>query len=235
MNNRGRSGGAVNINISQSQNIKFNDVHFLNNSVVRFYVNSSALFVFLRNTSSTILQLSKCNFQYNNEGRNVIGYIAAGEPSHVLISNCSFLSNKQYDVGLVELNVQSQSALNFADLHFAHNTGNALLYVQLRSSDITVSLHGLHITNNTGSSVLRRGGLLSFRLFEDNCTVNLTRLVYTMNSFTRNGGGLYITGFYRTVFRCYVQDARFESNIGPGQGAVIFSFLQSDNACFYYI
>ena len=235
LNNRGRSGGAVNINISQSQNIKFNNVEFLNNSVIQFYVNSSALFVFLRNTSFTVLQLSKCSFQCNNEGRNVIGYIVAGEPSNVLISNCTFSANKQYDVGLVELNVQSQSMVDFTDSQFANNTGNALLYVQLRSINITVSLHGLHITNNTGSSVLRRGGLLSFRLFEDNCKVNITRLMYTMNSFARNGGGLYITGFYRTVFRCYVQDACFESNIGRGQGAVIFSILQSDSAYVFTI
>ena len=92
--NRGRSGGAVNINISQSQHLKFTHVNFLYNSVIRSYVNSSALFVFLRNTSTTnVLQLSRCNFQYNNEGRNVIGYIVAGEPSNVLISNCSFMAN----------------------------------------------------------------------------------------------------------------------------------------------
>ena len=230
--NRGRSGGAVNINISQSQHLKFTDVNFLYNSVIRSYVNSSALFVFLRSTSTTnVLQLSRCNFQYNNEGRNVIGYIVAGEPSNVLISNCSFMANTKYYVGLVELNMQSHdSVVNFVDSHLSNNTGNSLLYVQLHSSDITVSLHGLQIVNNTGTSVLRRGGLLSFRLFEDNAIVNITRLVYTMNSFSRNGGGLYITGLFRTVFRCYVQDSHFESNIGRGQGAVIFSILQSDSA-----
>ena len=117
----------------------------------------------------------------------------------------------------------------------SNNTGNALLYVQLRSSDITVSLHGLQIVNNTGSSVLRRGGLLSFRLFEDNAIVNISRLVYIMNSFSRNGGGLYITRLFRTVFRCYVQGSHFESNIGRGQGAVIFSILQSDSAYVFTI
>ena len=237
LSNRGRNGGAVNINIinSQSQNIKFNNVHFLNNSVIRIYVNSSALFVFLRNTSSTALQLSKCTFKYNNGGRNVISYIVAGEPSNMLISNCSFLVNRDYNVGVVELNVQSHSVVNFTDSQFANNTGNGLLYVQLRSSNITMSLHGLHITNNTGSSVLRRGGLLSFRLFENNCKVNITRLVYTINRFARNGGGLYISGSFRTVFRFYVQDAHFESNIGLGQGTVIFSNLLSDRVYYFTI
>ena len=232
--NRGRSGGAVNIYVSQSNSVKFNNVSFLNNSVVQTYVNSSALMVFLGNASSTII--SNCSFQYNNGGRNMIGYIVYGrKPSDMLISNCSFMANRDYVVGLIELNIRSQSVVNFVDSHFANNTGNALLYVQLRSSDITVSLHGLQITNNTGSSVLRRGGLLSFRLFEDNCTVNITRLVYIMNSFSRNGGGLYITGLFRTVFRCYVQDARFESNSGRGQGAVIYSILQSDRAYVFTI
>ena len=230
--NRGRSGGAVNIFSNQSNHISitFNNVSFLNNSVIRAYVNSSALMVFIRNTTSAVI--SNCTFQCNYGGRNTIGYIVAGEPSDVLISNCSFLANRDYNVGLVELNVQSHSVVNFTDSQFASNTGNALLYVQLRSSNITVSLHGLNITNNTETSFLRRSGLLSFRLFENNCKVNITRLVYTMNSFARNGGGLYITGFYRTVFRFYVQDAHFENNIGLGQGTVIFSNLISDR--FYY-
>ena len=229
MQNRGRSGGAININVSQSQYIEFSNVRFWNNSVVRFYVNSSALFVFLRNTSSTELKLSHCNFQYNSEGRHTIGYIVAGEPSYVLISNCSFTDNTEYAVGLIELNMQSGSSVDFVNSTFANNTGNALLYVQVRSSSINVSLDGLHVINNTGTSVLRRGGLLTFRLFEDNCIVNISRLVYTMNRYFRNGGGLYITGVFRTNFRCYMQDALFESNIGRGQGAVVFSILQSDS------
>ena len=192
MQNRGRSGGAININISQSQHIEFSKLSFWNNSVVRIYVNSSALFVFLRNTSSTVLKLSYCNFQYNSEGRNMIGYIVAGEPSNVLISNCSFLDNREYDVGLLELNMQSGSRASFINSILANNTGNALLYVQLRSTDVIISLHALHVINNTGSSLLRRGGLLAFRLFEDNCIVNITQLVYNMNSFSRNGGGLYV-------------------------------------------
>ena len=230
MHNRGRSGGAVNINVSQSVGIEFNNVSFWNNSVVRFYVNSSALFVFLRNTSSTLLQLFNCNFQYNSGGRDMIGYIVAGEPSHVLINNCNFQANTDYDVSLIELNMQSHSTVNFANSWLTNNTGNSLLFVQLRSSDIIVSLHGLTVSNNTGSSVLRRGGLLAFRLFEDNCIVNITKLEYTMNQFFRNGGGLYITGSFRTNFKCYVQDAHFVSNAGRGQGAIIFSILQSDSA-----
>ena len=230
MHNRGRSGGAVNINVSQSVGIEFNNVSFWNNSVVRFYVNSSALFVFLRNTSSTLLQLFNCNFQYNSGGRDMIGYIVAGEPSHVLINNCNFQANTDYDVSLIELNMQSHSTVNFANSWLTSNTGNSLLFVKLRSSDIIVSLHGLTVSNNTGSSVLRRGGLLAFRLFEDNCIVNITKLKYTMNQFFRNGGGLYITGSFRTNFKCYVQDAHFVSNAGRGQGAIIFSILQSDSA-----
>ena len=230
IHNRGRSGGAVNINVSQSVGIEFNSVSFLDNSVVRNYVNSSALFVFLRNTSSTPVKLINCDFQYNSEGRNMIGYIVAGEPSHVLISNCNFQANTEYYVSLIELNMQSQSKVNFVNSWLANNTGNSLLYTQLRSSNITVSLHHLNISNNTGSSVLRRGGLLAFRLFEDKCVVNITKLVYTMNHFFRNGGGLYITGSFRTNFKCYVQDARFVSNVGRGHGIIIFSALQSDSA-----
>jgi len=140
LNNRGRSGGAVNINISQSQNVNFNNVNFLYNSVVCPYVNSSALFVFLRNTS-TILELSSCIFWYNYDGRNTIGYIVADKPSNVLINNCSFVANKEYDVGLIELNMQSHSNVNLMDSHFYDNIGNALLYVQLRSSHVTVSYY----------------------------------------------------------------------------------------------
>ena len=224
--NRGRSGGAINIDSSRSNHssITFNNVIFCNNSVIQPYVNSSALMVNIRNASSAI------SFQCNHGGRNVIGYIVPGESSDVFVNNSIFLANRDYNVGLVELNIQSHSVISFTNSQFANNTGNALLHVQLRSSNIAVSLHGLHITNNKGSSFLRRGGLLSFRLFEDNCTVNITRLVYTMNSFTRNGGGLYITGSYRTNFSCYMQDAHFESNIGRiySQGVVIFSTLQSD-------
>ena len=230
IHNRGRSGGAININVSQSLGIEFNRDSFLDNSVVRIYVNSSALFVFLRNTSSTLLQLLNCNFKYNSEGRNMIGYIVAGEPSHVLISNCNLQDNTDYDVGLIELNMQSQSKVNFMNSLLGNNTGNSLLYMQLRSKNITVCLYGLHISNNTGTSVLRRGGLLAFRLFEDSCMINITKLVYTMNRFSRNGGGLYITGSFKTNFKCYVQDARFVSNIGRGHGVVIFSILQSDSA-----
>ena len=233
--NRGRSGGAVNINISQSHGIKLNKVKFSNNSVVRRYVNSSALFVFLRNTSSTLLQLLNCDFLYNNEGRNMIGYIVAGEPSYVYISNTSILANKEYNVGLFELNMQSQSVVNFVNSNLINNTGNALLYIQLRSSNVNISLHGLHISNNMGSSTLRRGGLLSFRLFEDNCTVNLTRLTYIMNSYSRNGGGLYLTGLFRNNFNFFVKDAHFESNTGRGHGSIIFSVLQSDSAYLFTI
>ena len=235
MQNRGRSGGAININISQSQHIEFSNLSFWNNSVVRIYVNSSALFVFLRNTSSTELKLSHCNFQYNSEGRNMIGYIIAGESSNVLISNCNILDNREYDVGLIELNMQSGTRVNFINSILANNTGNALLYVQLRSTDVTISLHSLHVINNTGSSILRRGGLLVFRLFEDNCIVNITRLVYSMNSFSRNGGGLYITGLFRTNFKCYLQDSHFKSNIGRGHGAIIFTFLQSDSTYVFTV
>ena len=235
MQSRGRSGGAININVSQSQYIEFNNVSFWNNSVVQFYVNSSALFVFLRNPSSTVLKLSHCNFQYNSEGRNMIGYVIAGEPFNVLISNCTFMNNREYDVGLIELNMQSGTRVNFINSILANNTGNALLYVQLRSTDVTISLHGLHIINNTGSSLLRRGGLLAFRLFEDSCIVNITRLVYNMNSFSRNGGGLYITGLFRTNFKCYLQDNLFENNIGRGHGAIIFTFLQSDSTYVFTV
>ena len=235
MQNRGRSGGAININISQSQHIEFSKLSFWNNSVVRIYVNSSALFVFLRNTSSTVLKLSYCNFQYNSEGRNMIGYIVAGESSNVLISNCSFLNNREYDVGLIELNMQSQSRITFINSSVANNTGNALLYVQLRSSNITASLHGLHIFSNTGTSVLRRGGLLLFKVLQDNCTVNITRLNYTMNNFSRNGGGLCITGLFKESFKCYLQESQFKSNLGLGLGVIIHSILISDNAYVFTI
>ena len=232
--NRGRSGGAVNIKVFQSESLNFNNVSFLNNSVIRAYVNSSALMVFVRNTSSTI-SISSSNFQSNYGGRNMIGYIIAGQPSNVYISNCKFLDNRDYEVGLVELNMQSQSVVKFVDSLLANNTGNALLYVQLRSSNINVSLHGLRIINNTGSSVLRRGGLLSFRLLEDDCIVNISRLIYTTNSYSRNGGGVYITGFFRNNFSFCIQDAQFESNIGHGQGAIIYSILISDNVYVFTI
>ena len=229
--NRGRSGGAVNIDVFQSESLNFNKVSFLNNSVIRAYVNSSALMI---NTSSTI-SISNSHFQGNHGGRNMIGYITTEQPSNLYISKCSFLNNRDYEVGLVELNMQSQSVVSFVDSNLTNNAGNALLYVQLRSSNVNISLHGLHISNNKGSSVLRRGGLLSFRLLENNCTVNITKLVYTMNSFSRNGGGIFVTGFFRNNFSFYVRDANFENNNGRGQGVIIFSILQSDNTYLFTI
>ena len=235
IHNRGCSGGAVNIDVSQSLGIEFNNVSFWNNSVMQFSVNSSALFVFLRNASSTLLQLSNCDFQYNSGGRSIIGYIVAGESSDVHISTCKFQANTEYNVGLIELNIQSQSNITFENSHLAENSGTALFYAQLHASDIIASLRNLHVSNNAGSSVARRGSLLAFRLYEDNCIVNVTRLVFIMNYFVRNGGGLYIAGIFKTNFKCYVQDSHFESNIGQGEGTIVFSILQSDDPYVFTI
>ena len=235
IHNRGCSGGAVNIDVSQSLGIEFNNVSFWNNGVMQFYVNSSALFVFLRNASSTLLQLSNCDFQYNNGGRGIIGFIVAGESSDVHISNCNFQANTEYSVGLIELNIQSQSNITFENSYLAKNSGTALFYAQLQASNIIASLHNLHVSNNAGSSISRRGSLLAFRLYGDNCIVNVTRLVFIMNYFVRNGGGLYIAGIFKTNFKCYIQDSHFESNIGQGEGTIVFSILQSDSAYVFTI
>jgi len=65
--------------------------------------------------------------------------------------------------------------------------------------------------------------------------VNITKLVYAENQFSRIGGGLSITGIFRTNFKCYVRDSHFENNIGLGHGAVIFNHLQSDSAYVFSI
>jgi len=51
VHHRGCSGGAVNINSTRSSVMKFHDLRFINNSVVKKYnVNSSAVFIILDST-----------------------------------------------------------------------------------------------------------------------------------------------------------------------------------------
>ena len=231
--NRGRSGGAVNINSTNSPSIGLHFINFSRNSVVRSYVNSSALMIELYSISPTtlvlVLNMSFCSFVNNSDGRNVIGLIMAGEPVYLLMTNCDFVYNTMYEVGLIELNMQSQSTVDLVDLNFCNNSGSSLLFFQLRSANLNILLHNIRAIGNFGTSVVRRGGLLVFRLSEDNIIVNISNLTFWDNQFERRGGGLYIIGQFLSSFKLYVQDSHFENNIGQSSGTIIYSFLTSDN------
>ena len=233
VHHRGRSGGAVNINTTNSPIIKLHDLKFMNNSVVQTYVNSSALFIILNSLAPTtmipLLNLSFCNFINNSDGRNVIGFIIAGQPACLLTSNCHFIDNKMYQVGIVEFNMLSQSLVDFVDSDIVNNSGSSLIFMQLRSTNLNISLHNIQAVSNFGTSVVRRGGLIVFRVFEDNATVNISKLLFCNNQFERRGGGLYINGLFHTSFKLYLQDSQFNDNVGQGSGTIIYSFLTSDN------
>ena len=231
--NRGRSGGAININSTNSPSIGLHYINFSRNSVVRSYVNSSALMIELYSISPTtlapVINMSFCSFVNNSDGRNVIGLIMVGEPADLLMTNCDFVYNKMYEVGLLELNMQSPSTVGLMDSNFCNNFGSSLLFLQLRSPNLGISLHNIQAINNIGTSVVRRGGLLVFRVSEDNIIVNISNLAFLNNTFERQGGGLYINGQFYSSFKLYLQDSHFENNVGQSSGTILFSHLTSDN------
>ncbi|XP_065910533.1 uncharacterized protein [Dysidea avara] len=238
VSNRGRSGGAINIYSYNSLNIQLHNLTFLNNSVIQSYVNSSAIYVLLNTPSPAsmmaILNMSFCNFTNNSGGRNVIGLIIAGQPVRwIIIKNSSFVGNKLYEVGLVEISVWSQSIADLEYLDFHNNNGSALLYSRLHSANFSISLHNINATGNNGTTTLSRGGLLVFQVRENNIDINITSLTYENNRFGRRGGGIYIIGTFRRNVTFNLMDSNFQNNTGKGSGIVLYSSLISDRT--YYI
>ena len=105
------SGTGVRIYIkSINPRIKLTGLQFWNNSVIKFYDNSSALTVFYMNfneysTKTLInnfharqssLNMSLCILYGNHGGRNMVSYVVAGEPSQVLANNCTIMNNWDY-------------------------------------------------------------------------------------------------------------------------------------------
>jgi len=180
-------------------------------------------------TMMPVLSMSYCDFISNSDGRNVLGVIVTGEPVHLLMTNCNFDANRRYEVGLIELNMQSQSTVDFVNSSLCNNSGGSLLYLQLRSANLNISLHNIQAIFNDGTSVVRRGGLMVFRVFEDNIIVKVSKLKFQNNRFERKGGGVYIIGQFRSSFKLYLQDSIFENNVGQSSGIVIYSYLTSDN------
>ena len=98
--NRGASGAGVRIYVkSINPRIELTGLQFWNNSVIKFYDNSSALTVFYENFNNkystgtlinnfharqSSLNMSSCIFYGNHGGQNMVSYIVAGEPSQVL-------------------------------------------------------------------------------------------------------------------------------------------------------
>ncbi|XP_065911850.1 uncharacterized protein [Dysidea avara] len=239
LSNRGYNGGAMNIKSLNSPTVTLNSINFVNNSVIQHSLNSSALMIHLNSLSPTtimpILQISFCNFINNSDGRNVIDFIIAGQPSYLTVTHCNFVDNKRYEVGLVEMNLQSRSTVDLLSSDFLNNTGGALVYLRLLHADINISLHKIQADSNYGTSPLRRGGLISVRVFENHCIVNITKLQFIENNFDRDGGGLDVNGVYHGSFKFYVEDSQFRNNTGGSTGTVIYTLLTSDRAFLFTI
>ena len=234
--NRGNDGGAVIINTYNSPTITLYNIDFVNNSVVASSVNSSALMLQLNSPSPTpVLNMSFCNFTNNSDGRNVISFITTGQPVHLVVMSCNFIDNRRYDIALLEINMQSQSVASLVSLNFFNNTGSALLYLHLCHADVGVSLYNVQAIGNYGTSTFRRGGLLTFRVFENFCVVNITKLTFIKNKFERDGGGLDINGVFHESFKFSIQDSHFINNIGGNSGTVIYALLTSDHAFLFTI
>ena len=228
--NRGRSGAGAYIKTVNSSSITFVNTTFENNSVINFRINSSALLVFTDHPKMLpympVLQLSKCDFFNNNGGRNMIGYIIIGASSELLIENCTFVNNSNYDITMIELYVQSIASLvSIRDLQSNNNSGSAIIYFQIRSKDIVTSLLSIKMTNNNAFATERGGGLILVEVSEDNSILNINGLTFNKNNYTSNGGGIYITGSFQSSFQCYIQNSHFEDNFGFGTGTVFFSSL----------
>ncbi|XP_065884514.1 uncharacterized protein [Dysidea avara] len=230
--NCGRSGAGALISTRNSLIIKLADLVFYNNSVIKSYINASAIMVDLRtpmnSTTMPLLQMLSCEFYNNNGGRNMIGYIVGDDPAHVTIEQCNCSNNTNYDIGMIELNMQSHSPVRIYDANFYGNNGSALVYMQIHSRNIPVSIVNVTMTNNAGVAKRETGGLIIAEIFEDNCTIEITELHMTHNRLLGhgNGGGMYITGSFWSSFKCLIHSSEFTYNVGFGTGTAIYSSLE---------
>ena len=237
--NRGRSGAGALISTRNSSVIMLTHLVFCDNSVIRPYINASAIMVDMRtpmdSTSMPLLLMSSCKFYGNDGGRNMIGYIVGDDPAHVVIEHCTFFDNINYDIGMIELNMQSYSPVKIYNSTFLGNNGSALVYMQIRSRNIPVSIINVTMTENSGLAKRETGGLIIADIFEDNCTINITELNITYNKLlgNSNGGGIYITGSFKSAFKFLLHSSQFISNSGFGAGTAIYSSLENANKQAY--
>ena len=229
--NRGRSGAGVYITTKNSPQIVLNNVTFNNNSVLEFYINASALLIqqdqapWIHSIEMSMIQLSSCTFYNNSGGRNMLSYNIADVPSYLLIDDCTFFNNSEYDITLVELNMKCNCVVDILNSKFNSNTGASLIYFQIRNRNMVVSIFNATVKNNTGFATEKTGGLILMEVSQDNCTLHITELYFMHNTYYSNGGGLYITGAFESLFKCYVKNSQFKSNFGFGDGSVIYSSL----------
>ena len=113
-------------------NVTLKNLSYYNNSVIRYYVNASALMIHLRKpkviTPTSHRQTHFCLLQcvfYNDYGaRNTIDYVNDDVvQSNLIIEQCSFENNSDYGVSIVELKLKSQSFINTDGLKFSNNAG----------------------------------------------------------------------------------------------------------------
>ena len=234
--NRGRSGAGALINTKNSNFIKLIELLFCNNSVIKFYINASALMVDIQTplnfTSIASLQLLSCNFFGNYGGRNVIGYIVGGDPAHVDIEQCMYSNNSNYDVGMIDLNIQSNSQVRIYKTALCSNhNGSALVYMQVHSRNVSISFNDVTMIENIAGTKKEIGGLLIADIYEDNCIMEITKLSMTNNTLQgfSDGGGIYITGSFWSAFKCLIHASQFKNNFAFGTGTVIYSSLECEN------
>ena len=241
-NNCGRNGAGARLYIRTSSTISLRKLNFTlkelifyNNSVIKFYISASALMIHLRKPKIVIpaghkqlhLWLLQCVF-YNNQGRRNMIYYVIDEvgQSNVVIKQCVFANNSDYGVSLVELNLQLRSRINIGSLNFINNTGKgAMIHAHVHFNDIMISMTNINMKRNYGYSVYRRGGFIYISILKDKCIIKLSKLNFTNNYFSSNGGGIYILGTFQTTCQLYIQDSFFKNNFGFGPGTVVYSSL----------
>ena len=238
--NRGRSGAGAHIATKNSSHIVLTNVIFNNNSVLDFYVNASALSILLQQTPSysvlemSTIQLSSCQFHNNSGGRNMLSYNIADILTHILIDNCKFFNNSEYSITLVELNMKCNGSVEIHNSKFYSNNGTTLIYFQIRNRDLAVSMYNVMMINNGVGKIIglipEIVGFIILEVSDNNCTLDVDELTFADNHYyptfySSNGGGLYITGTFPSIFKCYVKNSHFENNVGIGDGTVIYSSL----------
>jgi len=159
----------------------------------------------------------------------------AGQPTHSVVTNSKFIGNKMYQISLVEMEIYSSSIVDVMHSNFYNNTGSALIYFELLSTSLNISLYDVKAIENYGTSVARRNGLFVFQIFEEDCIVNITELNFANNHFERDGGGIYINGIVRRSLKFYVKDSNFQNNIGHSSGTVLYAELRTDIAFLFSI
>ena len=240
--NRGRGGGAVNICNLRNVNLRY--VEFMNNSLIVSYISGSALFVWFKNGGNVSLpvriSIHSCIFEDNNSGRTVVSFFVYRASLSMQIANSTLAHNKDYGIGLVELQMDKESHNGMAaiiDSNFTNNNGNALVYLRLYGNNNSISMVDIQAHDNIGFSQRCkdcRGGFFVLDLTTGNCTITISRLHLYLNQYLGVGGGLYISGLLKEDFKCFIDDSVFSYNVGRGLGTVIYNSL-SDNSYLFTI